>query len=265
MPAGISNVFLSRDDIDSFNRPPESRLEAEYAPYYDAWKQKKTRENSDALIKQITPHVENQIHSMMGNNASNYLNMRGKMLALKALDKYDPTQSSLKTYLSIQLQPLRRDAMQQTNILKVPQNILRDAGRLESSELELEDELGRPPTSIELADRMGVSLKKIDRMRKATQSYNTGSFLGNNETDSHSPLISATMNDKYRHDFVMSALRNDPINQFIYETDNGLNGRKPLNVVAMAKKLKVSPGLISQWRAKINEIANTAERKIYGR
>jgi DNA-directed RNA polymerase specialized sigma subunit len=264
MPAGISNIFLSREDIDSFNRPPESRLEEEYAPHYNAWKQKKTIENSDALIKQISPYVEKQIRGMMGENASNYLNMKGKMLALKALDRYDPTQSSIKTYLSMQLQPLRRDAMQQTNILKVPQNLLQDVGRLESKELELEDELGRPPTSIELADRMGVSLKKINRMRQAISSQNTGAYLIEGDTSSQLPVVSATMNEKYRHDFVMSALRNDPINQFIYETDNELNGRKPLNVVAMAKRLKVSPGLISQRRAKINEIVNTAERKIYG-
>jgi len=69
---------------------------------------------------------------------------------------------------------------------------------------------------------------------------------------------------EYRHQYVLSALRNDPKSAFIYEIDNGLNGRQRLPVTELADQLGLSPGAVSQRRNRITEITNNAEKAIYG-
>ena len=46
--------------------------------------------------------------------------------------------------------------------------------------------------------------------------------------------------------------------------DHGLHGRRALSTGALARKLGLSPGAISQRRNKISEIVNNAEKTIYG-
>jgi len=194
------------------------------------------------------------------------MKLQGKILAMKAMDRYDPEQSSLETYLTHQLMPLRRTARQQMNVLGIPDRLLMASQQLESAEIELQDELGRMPTTAELADRMCISTKQIERIRQTTHARNTGSYLmpeeegtvgGNMEVARHLPI-------EYKHQYVLSALRNVPKSALIYEIDNGLNGRQRLSVTELANKLGLSPGAVSQRRNRITEIVNNAEKDIYG-
>ena len=76
--------------------------------------------------------------------------------------------------------------------------------------------------------------------------------------------VTRNMPVEYRHQYVLSALQNDPKSTLIYEHDNALNGQPKLSVTALANLLNLSPGAVSQRRNKISEIVNNAERDIYG-
>lgn len=259
----LGDVFLSRENLDELNRP-KNRIEPEFEPVFNSWREKRDPDTTDQLLTAITPVIQQNVRTVGGADPL-YMGIQGKLLAMRAMEKYDPARSSVATYLNRQLMPLRRTARKQVNILTIPDRVLIAAQQMEGAETELEDELGRAPTTTELADRMHISTKQIERIRRMSHARNTGSLaVPTEEGGSNNPAVRRTLKDEYRHEYVMSALHNDPISQFIYECDNQLNGRRPLPVDKLAQKVGLTAGAVSQRRNKIGQIASGAERAIYG-
>lgn len=260
----MKNVFLSRADLDSFSIP-KNRLEPQYTDVYTAWKTNNDETTRDNLLTAISPFIEKNIRGIPGGDP-NYLSIRGKILAMNALEKYDPEQSALETYLNHQLMPLRRTSRQQMNMLGLPDRLLLAGRDLDNVEIELTDELGRMPTTLELADRLSMSTKQIERIRRMGHARNSGSQLTPDEEGQTggSEAVMRQLPDEYRHTFVLSALRNDPKSALIYEHDQQLHGRQQLSTAELAQKLGLSPGAISQRRNRIDVIRNNAEKEIYG-
>jgi DNA-directed RNA polymerase specialized sigma subunit len=261
---GLGNIFLSRNDLDSFTTPV-NRLESNYAEAYRSWKTNDNEETRENLLTTLSPAIERNVRGIAGGDP-NYLRIRAKILAMNAMGKYDPEKSSLDTYLNHQLMPLRRTARQQMNILGLPDRLLMASRQLENAETELTDELGRLPTTVELADKLSLSLKQIERIRQMGHARNTGRSLTQDEEGqiSDAEAVTRRLPDEYRHQYVLSALRNDPKSAIIYEHDEGLHGRVSLSTAALAEKLGLSPGAISQRRNRIDVIRNNAQREIYG-
>jgi DNA-directed RNA polymerase specialized sigma subunit len=261
--SSLQNVFLSRADLDSLSKP-KTHLEEQFRIPFETWKEKQDDESRERLLQAIMPVIRENVSQVAGADKG-YMTIQGKILALKAMERYDPSQSSIATYLNRQLMPLRRTARQQMNVLGIPDRVLFAAQQLEGAETELEDALGRPPTTVELADKMSISVKQIERIRRLSHARNSGNIgTPDEEGGVKSPEVTRTLDAKYRHEYVMDALANDPITQFIYETDNRLNGRRQMSTIDLAKKLRISPGAVSQRRNKINVLANRAEKAIYG-
>jgi hypothetical protein len=247
------------------NPPVPVKLEPEYQSVYHEWKKKNNAETREKFLAAIDPVLNQTAESFSGSDRD-FLKLRGKILALNSLEKYDPKQTSLRTYLSWQLRPLQRDARQQTNILGIPERTAMAVGNLQSAETELEDILGRLPTTEELADHTKLSPKAIEKIRKSARIGNTGNYLQESEEGVMGglPGVTRRLPDIYKQHYVFSALKHDPVLTLIYEYDRGLHGRKPLKTEALALKLKLSPGSISQKRSKLRELEETAERMIYG-
>jgi len=262
----FQNIFLTANDLDSLSQPkPKSFLEPQYEPAFTAWSHDRSDANREALLQAISPVIANNV-ALVGNADKNYLTIQGKILAMKAMEKYDPQKASIATYLSKQLFPLRRYARQQMNVLGIPERMMMASQQLESAEVELEDKLGRAPATDELADHMKVSVKQIERIRRSSHARNTGSYdTPDEEGNMSSPAVRQTLPQKYLHEYVLSALDSDPVSRFIYENDAGLHGRTTLSNQDLASKLRLSPGAVSQRRRKIFEMVNKAEQMIYDR
>ena len=260
----MKNIFLSRGDLDSFSTP-KNRLEPQYAEVYGAWKTSNDDQTREKLLSALSPFIAKNVRGIPSGDP-NYLSIQGKILAMKAMEKYDPEQSALETYLNHQLMPLRRTSRQQMNMLGLPDRLLLASRDVDNAEVELGDELGRIPTTAELADRLSISTKQIERIRRMAHARNTGSQLTPDEEGQTggSEAVMRQLPDEYRHMFVLSALRNDPKSALIYEHDQQLHGRQPLSTVLLAEKLGLSPGAISQRRNRIDVIRNNAEKEIYG-
>ena len=261
----FSGTFLAQRDIDAL-AVPKNKLEPTYSDSYKAWRDNREDEAArDGLLRAVSPFIDKTVQSIPGADA-NYLKIRGKVLAMNAMGKYDPEQSSLETYLTHQLMPLRRTARQQMNVLGLPDRMLMASQQLDGAEVELTDELGRMPTTQELSDRMQISAKQIERIRRMAHARNTGTFLTPDEegTVGGGSEVVGRLPDAYRHQYVMSALEKDPKSLLIYEHDQQLHGRPKLSTNELAEKLGLSPGAISQRRQRIGEVSNNAEREIYG-
>jgi DNA-directed RNA polymerase specialized sigma subunit len=263
MAVDLHNVFLSRADLDSLSAP-KNHLEEHLREPFETWRDKRDDDSQDRFLTAIMPIIRDNVSQVSGADR-NYMTIQGKILALKAMERYDPSQSSVATYLNRQLMPLRRTARQQMNVLGIPDRMLFAAQQLEGAETELEDALGRMPTTAELADKMSISVKQIERIRRLAHARNSGNLGSPDEEGGvQAPEVARNLDIKYRHEYVLSALETDPTAQVIYEADNRLNGRHALSTAALAKKLHISPGAVSQRRNKINVLMNQAEKAIYG-
>jgi hypothetical protein len=139
--SSFGNVFLSRGEIESLDQP-KNRLEPQYAAALTAWRNGKDDRSRENLLRAITSAIDRAVSGIHGAYP-NYMKLQDKLLAMKVMDRYNPEQSSLETYLTHQLMPLQRTARQQMNVLGIPDRLLMASQQLESTETELQDDLGR--------------------------------------------------------------------------------------------------------------------------
>lgn len=172
-------------------------------------------------------------------------------MALDAMKRYDPSKAKLRTHLMFQLQGLRRVSARESQILSVPEQVALDLNNLRQSENVLRDKLGRDPADSEVADHTGLSIKRLTYIRGMHPSYAEGSYQRPTDEgeDIYQPAVQDKANVKQWHEFVYHDL--GPIDQVIMEHTLGLHNKPILQNAEVARKLGVSPGAISQRKARI--------------
>lgn len=233
------------------------RLEPKYQKSFQTWKINPTPANTGTLLKSVQPDIDRGIFAHVGKSDP-ILASRAKRMALQAIKTYDPSKAKLGTHIINQLQGLKRVSRQQSNIISIPERVAMDQGYIERAKAELGDELGRDPSMAEISDRTGISPKRINYVSKFRYAMAQGAFsnLGEGENDDFSPAVDQVGNNTW-FEFVYSDL--DPTNQKIMEWTLGLHGQKMLSNQDIARKLRMTPGAVSQRKAKIQNILNQEE------
>ena len=249
------------DPLDIKKWQPRSttqKLDDTFAPAFESWKADPTPEASSNLLKALDPVINEALRSYGGVQAdSPQLRGAAKVMTLKVMPNYDPNAAKVRTYLLSQLQSLRRASVRQGDVVRVPEPAIVDQGRLRRAELELRDELSRDPSDMELADRAGLSLKRIGRVRQLTSpSYSEGSQtrMGADGEYTLTPVVVGQMSDKTQklwQEMVYMDL--DPVDQLIMEHTLGLHGKPVLQNREIAGRLRVTPGAVSQRKTRIQK------------
>lgn len=150
------------------------------------------------------------------------------------------------------MQSLKRENRQQNQIVSVPEGISLDRHSLESSSKELEAELGREPSDYELENHSGFSRKRIARIRQYRPAVSRTGLTATRDSEDIEGERGLGAQRNIWHEMIYDDL--DPIDQLIAEHSSGMHGRKVLSNQDIAKKLRRSPGLISQRKAKIQKL-----------
>jgi RNA polymerase sigma-B factor len=92
---------------------------------------------------------------------------------LKAIDRFDPTRATAFSSFAVPtiLGELRRHFRDKGWSLRVPRDLQELAVRVDRVTDDLESELGRAPTSDEIARRIGVSTERVLDAREASAAY----------------------------------------------------------------------------------------------
>lgn len=205
---------------------------------------------ADEYLKSIKPWIDTAIKSYAKGDANPALRTAAKNIALDATKNYDPAKGTkLQTFLMTHWQGLQRAYTKVNSPVRVPERTAIDIGRVKKYEVELQSQLGRDPTDIELADYMGLPVKTIGKARDAKDF-----FVESNQLDGQIvPEESKSAKDAWIRYVYMDMNDRD---RLVMEHSLGLNGKAVLDTNSIAKKLGVSPGLISQRRTHIENILN---------
>ena len=229
-------------------KPQGALLEPQYADPYRAYVAAPGPETSGPLLTALRPVVDEALKSYAGSEAqSPTLRARAKQMALEAVRRYDPARAKLRTHLLSHLRGLRRVAERTTSAVYVPEQWRLDARRVDSALSELRDELAREPSEAELSARTGLPPARI---RKAVQ---VPGVLASSQAGDAVPVSHPSQRAWETWVRAVHADLN-PTDQVILEHSLGeLFGRPTLPANQIAKKLNVSPGLVSQKKARIQQ------------
>jgi RNA polymerase primary sigma factor len=252
-PAGMPSILGDVPAPFSAKRP--AGVGEDFDTLYPQWQTTRTPENNTAILKTLQPVIDTAVMSYAGQAASPTIRSRAKLMALKALDTYDPQRGNVRTHLLSQMQSLRRLSAQTQNIISIPEQVSLDFSRLSENENELRDQLGRDPADDELADATGLSVRRIRKIRAFNQPVAEGMTTrdvgpdDNYGGDSASNIPGSTRSADAWFKFVYEDL--SPVDRLIADMTLGRNGRKKTSTQDIARRLNITPGAVSQRAAKI--------------
>lgn len=231
------------------------QLEKDYEPAFQAWKIKPTQQTRSELLRAVNPIIDKGLRTYGGGSAASpTLRSQAKRIALDSFGTYDPAKGSLQTHLLTNMRRLQRLGAQEAQVISLPERVALNKKWLDETENELRYELGRDPSDMEIADRSGLSLKRIAYIRQAHPVASTSQIEAASE-DGSMPASNlpgvADPRQQAWEEFVYYDL--SPTDQAIFDMTLGRHGRQQFSTTDIARKLGISPGAVSQRTAKIQQ------------
>lgn len=173
---------------------------------------------------------------------------QARLYALDAAKTYDPNKgASLETYVYGQLQRLRRTAAQRGNLTRISENVSQERAVVQRAIRELTADLGEDPTTEQIADRVGMSRKRVDALMNykpvvpdSAAVSPEGDSLAAQDTDRALKLYDTVIYDEL-----------DNIDKRIYEWSTGFGKGEKLTGREIAQRVKMTPAAVSKRYARI--------------
>lgn len=228
-----------------------TKLETEYADAYNAWTQDDNPTTRQQLLTTIQPAINTAVKTFGGGSPSPAVLGQAKLMALEAARSYKPDRGSLGTHVISHLRGLQRVSAQSQQIISIPERVMLDRRHLQEEEEQLRDQLGRDPSDMEIANASGLSLRRIRHIRSAKLPTNSGGFV--DETGDVFDPASLVPGDNQAEDAWRQMVYYDlnDIDRAIMDFTLGSNGSPVLENREIARRLRISPGAVSQRKSKI--------------
>jgi len=217
-----------------------------YSEAYELYSGEPSNENLYKTVKSLDNTINYALSSL---NAADNPVMRSKALvySANAIKKYDPQYgASLPTFVSSELRRLIRDHRAINAPIKIPDRVMLDNHAISQAEKRFEEERGREPDIIELADFSGISSTRIKKVRKQMPAMPTEEAFGESGLDHTIPDFEAEATDMVYHD-------SDHIDRKIMEHKMGFAGKKKLPTQEISTRLKISPSQITRRSQRISK------------
>lgn len=163
--------------------------------------------------------------------------------AVQALQTYDPTRAALGTHIGHQLKKARRFITTYQNPARIPETRVYKIRELQDAEQRLDEEFGRPPTQLEVADHLKWSPRQVGMLQQEVRKARPFSQF---ETDPHTFTPS-------RHTEIVRLLPYDltPDERQVFEYIYGIGGKPRLEPGQIAKKLGMSAPKVSRLKSAV--------------
>jgi len=203
---------------------------------WNQWKRQPTENNLQTLLQRLNPLIQMEVNRWSGTLARPTLETEAKRLAVEGIKSYSTTGgAALSTHVVNQLKKLSRLSYTHQNIARLPEYQVLQFHTYNLANASLQDQLGRTPTSDELADELGWNKPQITRFQKSLRREFTES--------GPPPVYEATAEDGGLVDFVYHDL--SPVHKKIFEHTTGYMGAPVMSNPELMRKLKMTQGQLS--------------------
>jgi DNA-directed RNA polymerase specialized sigma subunit len=172
-----------------------------------------------------------------------------KKQALRAFENYDPNKGvKLSTYVDSYMPKVRRTVIKNQNIVGIPEPVALEINNFQTVKHNLAERYRRDPSTKELADELGWSIKKVIQMENSLRpEMPFGAFeeaYGDLGVESHNRF--KDIYDNIYYDL-------GPRESIVFEHTVGYNGKPILKGGDIAKKINTSPATVSVIKNNIGE------------
>jgi len=214
---------------------------------YLRWQVDQSPQNLAEILQTLNPTINSEIQRYPG--PAPLLRTEAKKLAIGAVRSYDPSaKTKLRSWVTTQLQPLTRYGREMDRPLHASEVAVRQAAEVETVRKRLVDELDDNPTDDQLADEIGISVKRIRQLRTLVRpvlSEQTMTFEEGGERIEPAVRETGTLPAlETARQMVYASL--DPRDKRIFEMKTGYTGKQVLDNMTIARRLGVSPAFVSQ-------------------
>ena len=214
---------------------------------YTRWVTEPTPTNMSSIVSALNPTLNSEIQRYKGPKP--ILKTQAKKLAIKAVKSYDPASpAKLRSWVITNLQPLTRYGRSITSPMHASELAVRQAAELEATRQRLSDELGDSPTDDQLADEMGISTKRITRLRELVKpTLSEQGFSSEEGGEVYDVAIKNVGTDpalRTAQEMVFQSL--DDRDKKIMDLKTGYNGKKAIDNMSIANRVGGSPAFSGQ-------------------
>lgn len=214
---------------------------------WQKWNKSKSSADLEALVMQLDPLIQSEVNRRAGTLARPVLVTQAKVLAVKAIQSYDPAKNvKLSTHVTNQLQKLSRVNYAHQNAARIPEHAMLQFHSFNLAKEDLKEDLGRDPTHQEMADHLKWSPKKVEQYHNQ---FGRAELLESIDTPA-SMFVAATHDP--RVDYAYHSM--SPRQQKIFEHTTGYLGSERLSNAQIMKKLEITQGILSYEKTKIRDM-----------
>lgn len=216
---------------------------------WDRWNAAgRNKQQLSPLLRRLDPLIETKMRPFQAVQLipKSALKAEFQKHTIAALEKYDPSRGvPLSHHVMRQMDGAKRYVYNYQNVGRIPAHRARKVGEFKHRFTELQQQLGRPPTSHELSDNLKWSVPEVERMTSELRD----DLLPWKGRGGESAFEMTPSREREVLDLIPYEL--SPQQHAVFEYVYGLGGKPTLGTGQIAETIGVSPSKISKIKAEI--------------
>lgn len=213
------------------------------------WKKTGDTQSMNKLLTSMEPFLQSHVNKFNSVPIPrSALESQAKILALKALQTYDPARGTqINTHLGHELKHLNRYVIEYQNVGRIPENRGIAISKFQNIKSNLTEDLNREPTVLELSDALQWSPAEVERMQSELRSDIL--ITQGKEEAFFDTTFNPTDQDRDVVEFVY--YQSSPEEKKVLEYTFGIGGNPKLSTSDIATRLGKTPGEIRTMSKKL--------------
>lgn len=241
---------------------PQSASNQELISKIKAWQTTKDPALAQDILTNLKPIIDSALTTFGIHSPT--LRSKAKVLILQVLPKFDPQKAALNTFLYSHLQGLKRLSASELSPVHIPERLIILKQKINRFVQEFSTTNGREPTPNEISSTLKIPVatvkKLINLQLPKPSSIAFSGDEGEEVAAGNISAINAELRDYQRQkwlEFIYHDLsdREKLIVDYLY----GLNNRPKLSKLEIAKRLKISPSMVSHIVNRVQKLIDLRE------